>query len=202
MKNKNFNTALLLFFYVSGFILLSFKAPVVSPTKWVVYKSGYLQVKGSTTVNTFTCIIPNYAHPDTIDIYKNKSAIKLSGDIALNVNAFDCHNVMMTAQLRKTLKAAQYPTIKIRFISLNELPVLSTQKEYVKGWVEIVLANVAKRYEVNYQLFKDNQNTIHLTGVQDVNFSDFKLIPPTKLGGMIKTDDRLGIEFLLRFKEI
>lgn len=82
------------------------------------------------------------------------------------------------------------------------LTVLSAQKEYVKGWVEIVLANVAKRYEVNYQLFKDNQNTIHLTGVQDVNFSDFKLIPPTKLGGMIKTDDRLGIEFLLRFKEI
>ncbi|MEO5911216.1 MAG: YceI family protein [Pelobium sp.] len=175
---------------------------MVNPTRWVINKSGYLQVKGSTTVNTFTCVIPNYIHPDTISIYRNKSTIKLSGEIALSVNAFDCHNAMMTAQLRKTLKAAQYPHIKIRFISLSELPLLGNQKEQVKGWVEIVLANVTKRYEVDYQLFKDAQNTIHLTGLQDVNFSDFKLSAPSKLGGMIKTDDRLGIEFQLQFKEL
>ncbi|MFC5283818.1 YceI family protein [Pedobacter alpinus] len=175
---------------------------MLNSDQWVITKSGYLKVKGSTTVNTFTCVIPNYARPDTINIYRTKSVVKLSGEIALNINAFDCHNVMMTAQLRKTLKAAQYPHIKIRFISLNKLPILTSKKEQVKGWVEIVLANVTKRYEIDYQLYKDAQNTIHLTGVQDVNFSDFKLIPPSKLGGMIKTNDQLGIEFQLQFKEI
>jgi len=140
-------------------------------------------------------------HPDTISIFKNKTLIKLSGEIALNVNAFDCHNAMMTAQLRKTLKAGQYPCIKIRFIDLKELPELTPQIENVKGCVEIILANVTKRYEIDYQLFKDAQNTIHLTGVHDVNFSDFKIKPPSKLGGMIKTNNKLGIEFQLRFKE-
>lgn len=141
-------------------------------------------------------------HPDTISIFKNKTLIKLSGEIALNVNAFDCHNAMMTAQLCKTLKAAQYPCIKIRFIDHKELPELTPQKENVKEIVEILMANVTKRYEINYQLLKDKQNTIHLTGVHDVNFLDFKIKPPSKLGGMIKTNDRLGIEFQLKFREI
>ncbi len=202
MKIKNFSSALLLFFSVSGLIFISFKSQNSNSSQWVINKSGYLQVKGSTTVNTFTCIIPNYIHPDTISIFKNNSYIKLSGEIALYVNAFDCHNAMMTAQLRKTLKATQYPVIKVRFINLKELPELTSQKLHIKGCVDIVLANVTKRYEVDYQIFKDPQNTIHLTGIHDVNFSDFKLTPPTKLGGMIKTDDKLGIEFQLQFKEI
>jgi hypothetical protein len=202
MKIKNFSVTLMLLFYVSAFIMLSFSVSSINSTKWVIHKSGYLQVKGSTTVNTFSCVIPNYIKPDTISVYRNKSSIKLDGEIALNVNAFDCHNAMMTAQLRKTLKATQYPHIKIRFISLKQLPDLSTQKYHVKGWVEIVLANVSKFYEVDYQLTKDTQNTIHLTGAQIVNFSDFKIIPPTKLGGMIKTNDQLAIAFLLRLKEI
>ncbi|OAQ40267.1 hypothetical protein A5893_04755 [Pedobacter psychrophilus] len=185
-----------------GVLFLSFKSQVSNSTKWVINKSGYLQVKGTTTINTFTCVIPNYNRPDTIILLNNKSFIKLRGEISLSVNAFDCHNVMMTAQLRKTLKAAQYPNIKIRFISLNELPDLNGQRKRVKGCVEIVLANVTKRCDIDYQISQDEQNYIHLTGTHNVNFSDFKLTPPTKLGGMIKTDDQLGIEFQLQFKEI
>lgn len=203
MKIKEISFVLLLFFSVSGLLLLSFKIPFINPTtKWIINKNGYLQVKGTTTVNTFTCIIPNYIHPDTINVYRNKSSVKLTGEIALSVNAFDCHNAMMTAQLRKTLKAAQYPNIKIRFLSLEELPELNGQKEHIKGYVEIVLANVTKRYEIDYQLFKDTQSLIHLTGVHNVKFSDFNITPPSKLGGMIKTNDQLGIEFQLQFKEI
>ncbi len=202
MKIKNLFFAPLLFFSVSGLMLLSFKNQDANPTKWVINKVGYLQVKGKTSVNTFTCVISNYIHPDTISIYKNKNLVKLSGEIALNINDFDCHNAMMTVQLRKTLKAEQYPKIKISFISLDELPELTSQKEHIKGCVDILIANVNKRYNIDYELFRDSQNNIHLTGVKEINFTDFKLKPPTKLGGIIKAKDKLGIEFQLQFKEI
>jgi hypothetical protein len=169
-------------------------------TKWVITKTGSLSVKGTTNVNTFSCFIPNYSHNDTIAVYQHKSSIKLKGEMKLNVNTFDCHNAMMTAQLRKTLKGAQFPNIYIRFISLRQFPALKSNTEIVKGIVEIELANVTKSYEINYQFSSDQQDIIHLTGKHQVNFSHFNITPPTKLGGMIKTNDQLEIEFRLHLK--
>jgi hypothetical protein len=48
----------------------------------------------------------------------------------------------------------------------------------------------------------DAQKVIHLLGVRDLNFSDFNLIPPRKLGGMIRTDDKLRVTFQLKMKAI
>ena len=188
----------ILFFGMSLFSFDGFSPPA----KWVITKSGSLSVTGSTNVNTFSCLVPNYNHPDTINVYQNKSTVKLSGEIKLNVNTFDCHNAMMTAQLRKTLKGSQFPFIHVRFISLRKFPSLNLQTEIIKGIVEIELANVTKRYEIDYEFSVDQQKIIHLMGKHEVNFSDFNLTPPSKLGGMIKTNDQLEIEFQLLLKEI
>lgn len=186
---------------ISGMCLFSFDR--FSPlTKWVITKSGSLSVKGTTNVNKFSCLIPNYSHSDTITVYQNKGSIKLKGEMKLNVNTFDCHNAMMTVQLRKTLKGSKFPYIHVRFISLRQFPSLKLNTEIIKGMVEIELANVTKSYEIDYQFSTDQQKIIHLKGVHNVNFSDFNLIPPSKLGGMIKANDQLEIEFQLHLKEM
>ncbi len=188
----------------SGLISLSFlDAPKV--TRWVISKNGSLQVKGSTNVNTFSCVISNYATPDTITVVKikpNDTSISLNGEIGLNVQSFDCHHPMMTADLRKTLKAKEFPKLYIRFINLSRLPVLLTQQELIKGWVEIELANKTKLIQVDYKIYKDAQKTIHLIGNRNVNFTDFNLVPPRKLGGMIQTNNLLNIEFHLQLKNL
>jgi hypothetical protein len=204
MVNKPPLLFLLLMVSLSGFACLSFlETPIY--TKWVIHKSSSLEVKGSTNVNTFSCIIPNYSAPDTLIISNAKNnlgAIPLTGEITLSTKSFDCHNPMMTAELRKILKGDQYPKFHIRFISLNKLPVLFSEKEIINGWVEIELANVTKRMEIDYQLSKDAQKNIHLTGNRVLNFTDFNIIPPRKLGGMIKTNNKLNIEFHLHLKTI
>ncbi len=88
----------------------------------------------------------------------------------------------------------------IRFLSLNKMPVLSTQQEPVKGWVDIEIAGVSKRFEVNYQITQTDEKSMQLLGSRDVNFSDFKLVPPKKLGGMISTKDQLSVGFQLNMK--
>src|SRR5687768_1368454 len=79
-------------------------------TRWVIIKGCSLKVDGSTNVNNFSCSIANYSKPDTIVVTRSgNQAVALSGKIKLDVQNFDCHNAMMTADLRKTLKAKAHP---------------------------------------------------------------------------------------------
>jgi hypothetical protein len=174
-------------------------------TKWLVLKGGVLRVNGSTNINTFNCTVPDYSNQDTLICSKGMSrdpAIIMTGHIGLPVFSFDCHNAMMTADLRKTLKAKTFPVLNIYFLSLKKFPELKTIQETISGWVNIELAGVTRKYEVIYTISMDEQKIIHLVGIKSVNFSDFNITPPKKLGGIIQTKDKLDVEFHLDLRNI
>ena len=199
---KVFLTLLLL--YLSGvFISLKEADPKPNSTKWVVLKGGSLQVTGSTNINKFTCAITGYSKSDTLTVYRTpgQAPVTLTGSLNLDVKLFDCKNPVMTSDLRKTLKAKNFPVLKITFINLSRFPDLTEKTESIKGVVDIELAGVVKRFDVNYKFFKDQRNAIRLIGEREVNFSDFKLIPPRKLGGMIQTDNELKVQFEISMKQ-
>ena len=98
---------------------------------------------------------------------------------------------------RKTLKEDRFPFLQIRFVSLKETPMLSS----VKGLVEISIAGVTKRFEINYQLSID-KNAITLTGNHMINFSDFNLVPPKKIGKLIQAKDELAVLFTLKMEPV
>jgi hypothetical protein len=185
-------------------VLSSFRVMAPSTQKWVISANSSLAVNGTTNINKFTCDIPAYDQTDTLLVSKarNSKEIILTGTIDLKVQSFDCHNSMMTHDLRKTLKEKEYPRLHIRFLTLSELPELTTISSSMTGTVNIEIAGVIKHTEINYQVTIDAQKTIHLLGSRDVNFSDFKLTPPRKLGGMIKTNDKLNVVFHLKIKAI
>jgi hypothetical protein len=174
---------------------------VNAQNKWLISETSCLSVNGSTNINKFTCDIPN-CDQDTLTIWKSDKGVKLSGSINPTVLSFDCHKAMMTKDLRKTLQAKKYPKLHIRFLSLNELPELSGKPIPINGLVEIEIAGIKKLYEINYSISEDTGKVIHLLGSKDLNFSDFELIPPRKLGGMIKTKDQLTVAFNLNMKTI
>ncbi|MEO9211025.1 MAG: hypothetical protein ABI208_08000 [Ginsengibacter sp.] len=170
--------------------------------KWILVENGSLRVGGSTNVNKFNCDISNYNNHDTIFLNKTNAGIQLKGNVNLEINTFDCHLLIMTNDLRKTLKAKEFPYLKITFLSFNKYPNFKLPCDIVTGWVEIQLAGATKRFEVSYKFSMGSDKIIRLIGNQNVNFSDFNLVPPRKLGGMIRTDDLLKIEFKLNFKEL
>jgi len=172
--------------------------------KWIILKDCTVRVNGSTNINKFSCGIPDYLRSDTLTCYRpgNDVAVTLAGRLALPVISFDCNNNMMTNDLRKTLKAKEFPSLNIYFISLEKYPELNNAQEAITGIVNIELAGVSKKIEVNYRFSMDEQKIIHLVGTQTIRFSDFSLIPPRKLGGMIRADDRLDVIFRVNFKKI
>lgn len=171
--------------------------------KWVIESGCSLKVAGTTNINKFNCTILNYASPDTLTFYKNTAAaVKVTGAIAVDVQDFDCKHTMITKDLRKTLKAPIYPKLIIRFISISKYPEFDKGEGNVKGVVTIELAGVSRQYEVDYQFIPDGANSLTLIGNRKVSFSDFKLVPPKKAGGMIKTNDALDVQFNLKLKVI
>src|ERR1700709_2678306 len=100
---------------------------VASPTeKWLISENSTLTVNGSTNINKFTCDVPSYGQTDTLT-FKTRpdKSIALTGCVDLKIQSFDCHNAIMTHDLRHTLKEKQSPSLHITFISLNELPELT-----------------------------------------------------------------------------
>lgn len=181
------------------FSAFGFQGNKAAVTRWVITNGCSLTVNGSTNVNKFSCAISNYNRPDTISVTRlPNQPLGLIGNIQLDVQQFDCKNPIMTADLRKTLKVKEHPRLMIFFLTINNYPEAGTKG--IKGAVVIVLAGVSKRFEVDYRVVSAQNGTINLEGSRKVNFSDFNLSPPRKLGGMIRTNDELSVVFDLRMK--
>ncbi len=211
MKGSILYISILFICWMVTFVSFSQKSvfvPASNPylAKWVLIRGSSLKVSGSTNINKFTCDISDYSGPDTILVYKNNSnefLFPLKGAIRLDVKSFDCHNAMMTSDLCKTLKSKEFPKLTIHFISLSKMPDFKSSGENISGLVNIEVAGVSKNYFVNYSFSKENNTgIIHLIGRRPVNFSDFNLSPPKKLGGMIRTREELLVEFNITMKSI
>lgn len=169
--------------------------------QWMILKASRLQVAGSTNVNKFLCEIKEYAQTDTLIMLKNQQQIGLNGSVILDVSSFDCHNAMMTHDLRKTMKAKEFPRFFIKFVNLQSLPDLHVNTpQTINGQVNILLAGVERTLTINYQFIKISNTEAQLVGQQLITFTEFGLIPPRKLGGMIKAKDELNVIFELHLK--
>lgn len=193
-------------FLVPFLLLQGFDMPAdkLRPTRWLITKGCILKVDGTTNVNKFSCVISNNFSPDTLTFFRSGEveSAKMTGSLKLDIREFNCNNKVMTADLRKTLKSTEFPRMQIRFISLSQYPESSTRPYPVKGIVSIELAGVTRNYIVAYMVMPAGKNALFLKGVREINFSDFDITPPRKIGGMIQTSDKLTAEFSLSLQEL
>ena len=170
---------------------------------WVIAGNGSLKVSGSTNISTFSCHITNFLSPDTLRLDKGllQENTKMSGSIHLDVERFDCFNAGMTRDLRKALKSKNFPKMRIRFISLGWYPESNENVSEVKGLVSISLAGITRKFEVNYTISYKG-DLMQLKGTRKISFSDFNIVPPAKLGGIVKTNNQLSVEFNLRLAQL
>lgn len=190
----------LLVFFLTSFKLID---PAKDRTsKWAITESSTLIVNGSTNINKFSCTIAKYPSTDTVSVSANKASnLTLTGKIHIEVKYFNCTNSMMTKELRKTLKENEFPFLHISFLSLQEMRGASQKSSTIKGDVAIEIAGKTKHFDITYHLNK-SKNTMTLTGNQLINFSDFNLLPPKKLGKLIRVKDELKVALCLKMELI
>jgi len=159
-----------------------------------VKSNSRLTVKGSTNINTFECVVPSYGKTDTLTFYSLTGLANRSDTdckLHIPVLAFDCGNRFMTKDLQKTMHAEKFPYLVIDIKSLAAFDGMAGKT--VEGKTTITIAGVSKSYYITFSVSKSGQNYM-LKGKKTVLFSDFKLHPPSKLGGSIKVKDELDVE--------
>jgi len=191
-----------LFLMNAAFIKKS--VPNYSLARWVVERNSSLNIQGETNINSFQCDVTEYLKPDTLLYIKNEAAKKLSftnSCLNIDIKRFDCHSKYITEDFRSALKADENPSLKIVFLTIDQFSNTS-KNEIVKGVVDIELAHVVKRAEIEYSVKTLPGNRIQMNGSHVFSFSDFKLKAPRKLAGLIRTKDQIKVNFQLFFKAI
>jgi hypothetical protein len=172
--------------------------------KWVIEKNSNLSIEGKSNINSFSCNVTEYLHPDTIVFYKedqHQELYTVKGGITINVNRFDCHQRNITRDLRKTLKASESPIMKIDLLSISNFSDGYTGQK-IKGCVAIKLAGITRKMEIDYTVQTGNDGNLLLYGSRAVLLSDFRLTPPHKLAGLIKVEDQINVRFKLILRSL
>ena len=149
----------------------------------VFAQKNKVEIKGWTNVNTFKCINDDFKNPNSLYSFTGNQL----PNVNLNVDDFDCKNKMMTADFRKTLNSAKFPTLSIKFLEFKR----SSSTRFL-GVVEVKMMNVSKKYTIEFSEYNKS-----LVGNKRLRFSDFNIIPPKKMGGMIYVKDELDLFFSL-----
>jgi len=172
--------------------------------KWVIEKNSSLYIEGKSNVTAFTCDVTEYLRLDTVVFYKEdkyQPSITIKGGLTININRFDCHQRYITSDMRKTLKADESSCLKIELLSIANFTARSGS-QIIRGSVAIVLADVTKRMEVDFNVQLDDKGNLHLCGTRQILFSDFGLIPPRKLAGLIKVSEEINVRFRLVMRPV
>ena len=193
----------MLVFLLPLMMIAASRGPQTTTVRWAVQQNSNLNVHGSSNVNRFSCTIKSIGLCDTLNVTGTPgSSVALKGCIKMDVMSFDCHNGLIQKDLRKTLKAEEYPKMTIRFLSLKKMPTLTHQLEHITGWVEVELAGAKKVMEINYAFQTNTAGQILLNGGRKFRFSDFSLEPPRKMAGLVKIRDEFDVQFQLVLKRV
>lgn len=144
----------------------------------ILAQENFVKINGSTNVSSFQFINSKFKNDRGAYSFSEKNL----PNIILKVSDFDCKNKIMVKDFQKILNSEKYPEMTIRFISLTK-----DQKNFL-AVVEVKMMNKSKRYNVRFEM-ENNQ----LTGRKNLKFSDFNIIPPKKMGGMIVVKDDLDL---------
>lgn len=91
----------------------------------------------------------------------------------------------MTKDFQKTLNATQYPNLHIKFLNFSK----KENNKYI-ATVEVKMMTKTVKYTIDFVSSKNR-----LIGQETVKFSDFGIVPPKKMGGMIVVKDHLNLVF-------
>lgn len=162
-----------------------FKTSIVADSK--------LLIAGTSNVTDFECVYEGTFSPDTLihTLRFNDGDFSINGDsLELVIDDFDCGKRGINRDFRKTLKSAEFPTIKIMPLGFSDTDSLLN-----KMGVSISLAGVTNNYTLNFESSSPSMDIFRVKGMQQLNMTDFDISPPRTLLGLIKVDNELSISF-------
>ncbi|WP_341215503.1 hypothetical protein [uncultured Wocania sp.] len=187
-------------FFISIIIMLAFTNgdATLKSTSVVITPESSLLVRGTTNINTFTCEFNINKFKNPIKVIYHIEDDKMIFDktaLILDSDCFDCGGKAINNDFKKILKTNKYPQI---LLYLNEISLFDDESD-VKASIDIEIAGIKETYKIPVKIKKNNE--ILITGGLAISLTDYNLVAPKKLLGLISVNDKIQIYFQLLVKE-
>ena len=180
---------------ITAFILVVFNSSVSAKDPGNAVCLGKISIRGSSNVNSFELhnTVPQ------INILDDISRVRFGQSqftwINIPVKNFHTSNKKIYSDFLEMVKADQHPFIKVS-ISNHELSkILSSSNNKVQIPAEIHLAGVSRKFILQSNLTFTPDNCIEVNGSQKLKLSEFGLVAPEKLFGLIKVNNEIIVNF-------
>lgn len=188
------------FTYAQSRVAMSVSKSSIQKT-YIISKKSVLTLDGKTNVNSFTCgcneefqrqaLMVTPATDGSLSLNFHAATLKLG------IKSLDCGNKLMNKDLQKALHADEHPyiTIELKKVEQDRCNRLTELKDWVrlKALAKITLNGYSKEYWLNISAKKYDANRFQFIGSKTLNMTDFCVIPPVAMMGMIKVQDAITI---------
>jgi hypothetical protein len=169
------------------------------PTQYLVtISSTAVTISGNTNINRFVCDLERQEVRDSLQIISYYEADTLSFEglrLSFPINEFDCGMAVINHDFQDFLMEEIYPEMYIdigHMVIKREGSIMG--KVSVVSEVGIELCGKEKSFVLpRGYVIELPENEIKLVSEENVRFTDFGLLPPTRLFGSIKVLDELSI---------
>lgn len=188
----------------AGFFFLDSRFPALTG-EFQIDPSSELRLEGATNINRFTCNCAEKFPKDTYELVQNDHAYILNlrnTDFRLSTSRLDCGRKAINTDLRKALRAEEFPYIRIEIQSIRlpeDSPTLSSESwATLPVKTQITIAGTRRPLHLAVQAKSLGDGHYQLRSKTEVAMSDFGIEPPKPMLGMIKVEDHITISFDLK----
>jgi hypothetical protein len=117
-------------------------------------------------------------------------------ELRIPIKALECGNPAMEHDMRKALRAAQYPEIGYRFVRLREAryaPAGAAPAFALRVEGEITLAGASRPVSIDVTATQLSPRRFRLRGGLPLRMTDFGIEPPVALLGLIRARDEIWV---------
>lgn len=193
-------------FLITGMLAAAAMAQtVVVSGPYHVEKGSRIWIEGSTSVSEFTCTsekIDGYGHFNDDSLRTEKTSLSVGNKqpnvrVSLPDHSLDCGKRQMNHDMYNALKAEKFPVIHYH---LDNAQIL-TATDSTSGWFKVdtfgKLTIAGKTNNVN--MIVDgillSNGRFHVKGSKELKMSEFNINPPSPFWGLIKTHDKITVNF-------
>lgn len=174
-----------------------FAQPSVTKGKTINnYQLSTILIEGETNINGFRFSFDN----STININSNqrlkteKTNENEIIEFLIPVRAFRGSNYLMEGDFQNLLKASEYPMVKVG-IEKSQLNSIISDTENLKINFYLTIAGITKLIRGDYLINVCNKDELILQGTTNVKLTDFSIVPPKKMLGVLHVKDLIIIKF-------
>lgn len=190
---------------LAGFLLTAFLPYPLSherdnERKMEVVYHAKVNLNGKTNVNTFACYSPKVDNSMWVKMSTSNRNNQLEFEhpsLKIPVKELDCGGRIINKDLQETLKSDQYPYIQIRLESarLNMGKNDNGKLKEAMALTCISIGCVERCMDIPVAVSQTNDKSFQFVGSVPLSMTDFGLVPPTAMMGMIQTRDEIEVSF-------